>query len=800
MTGTPADLRRAVGDPSVLPTTLSVRFLVLVVLIMASTVSVYGYLGVRLGRPGETRVAGCLDGAALDDLQRLEPGHMPDLVGDTTPVITCVAPDMSLIVWSSVAGLVAVVAGAVTAYALAPAWRLRFRRGRFQPLDRYDPAAADEVSRLVDGYRLPRPPAVLVGPIGGSSYVFGTGRRPQLCLARDTVRERGRDPGRFTAVVLHELAHLKNRDTGPTLLVTMMWRSFVGLAVVPYAVLLVADVTGLQPRASPFRHDDTHTVVAIAAMLALVVLTRLAVLRDRELTADATAGRHDELGVLVAFLARCPPPGIGRRPAVLRGHPEIWQRRQVAAQPWTLPSLSAAQLVGAGIGLAVLSQDAGTFAWQALVAVGADLVPGPRTTFLLIIVVALANAGPIGALAWLVESVAWQRRLVEPARPPVAALAVGLGTGMLLGEPAAVSAANASRWGVFDGVGDDSAGSALASALALVGILAALSRWSWDNAGAWLPTIRGSLRRASRCGAVVGTVAVLPWYATWWSMHDTPLSGRLYLWTPGFAEALSYRFVPLPAAEWLQITYVPWDMLGWAPGVAVLTVLPVFGTLVGLLRRRAPRTPQWLGGGGATVPVRPPDHRPPPGRALLIGAAGAALVLVTGTALACAAHANLAGLDRLNGADRVEFLHYLFATAALLTGVVGAVAAAVATLSHRSRSVVLGLVSALTVACAGSAATPAMVGVARWGLVDQETDLADRLFSDYRLFLGLAGTAQPVKVVIAGMIVAGLAATVRRRPPTAERQPIGRAPAVLVASGAAAAVTLFATASWFNYP
>ncbi|WP_203779382.1 M48 family metalloprotease, partial [Actinoplanes philippinensis] len=642
MTAPPAGPHRAAGDPSVLPATLSARFLILFVLLLATTASVWGYLGVRLSRPGETRVAACLQGTGLAGLPSYQPGASPALIGDTVPVIACVAPDIPLIVWSSLAGPVALSACALTGYALATPWRLWRRRGRLRPLHTYDAAAAAKIDELIEGYGLPRRPVVMVAPAARDSFVFGTARRPLLCVAGETARTHARDPARFTGVVLHELAHLKNRDTGPTLLLGTAWRSFLGLAAVPYLALLAADLTGLTPRITLFRHDDLHTVGAIAVLLTLVALTRQAVLRDRELTADATAGRHPSGAATLAHLTtlRTPPasrdPGRrphltaprspasswwgavaasgrraaarARRPGVLSTHPDIAVRLRVAAEPWTLPSLSVAQLFGAGVGLAVLCQDAGTLAWQALIAAGVDPVPGPRMTFLLIMVVALATAGPIGALAWLVNVTAWQRRLTT-ARPPVAALALGLGAGMLAGEPAAVSAANASRWGVFDGVGDGAAGPAVVSALALIGILAALARWSWDNAGAWLPTIRGSLRRAARRSAVIGALAVLPWYATWWAMHDTPLHGRLYLWTPGFAEALTYGYLPLPAAEWLQITYIPWDMLGWAPGVAALTVLPVLVTTAGLLRSRTPRTPAWLT--RATFPAAP--HPPDPG-------------------------------------------------------------------------------------------------------------------------------------------------------------------------------------------
>jgi hypothetical protein len=783
-------LRKAVGDPSILPTTLSARFVVLCVLILASTASVYGYLGLRLADAGETRAAGCLAGSGLDELRRIQPGDVPGLIGRTTPVVTCVAPDLPLIVWSSLGGLVLVVGVALVAYAIGP----RRPRGLL-PLRQDHAAAAAEVDRLVSEYGLVRRPAVWVDPLASDSRVGGTEGRPLLFLDRATVRAYDEDMDRFRATVLHELAHLRNRDVRPTRLATTAWRSFLALAVVPYVGLLVLDVIGRRQKAL----DDLHTTLAIAAMVVLVLLTRRALLRDRELGADATAGRYDDRGLLARRLALSRRPI--RRPVFLRTHPTAGQRRQAIAEPWNLPPLSFAQFAAAGIGLSVLSQDAGTFAWQALLAAGFEPVPGPQTTFVLIAVAAIANLGPIGALAWLVGAATWRgrvRQLVAPTRSSVFAPALGLGVGMIMGEPASVSAANASHWGVFDGVGDGSVGTAVVAVLVLVAILAALSRWSWDNAGAWLPAVRGSLRRASGWSAAIGAVAVLPWYATWWSMHDEPMIGRAYAWDPGFAEALGYRYVSLPAGEWLQISYVPGDMLAWAPGVVVLTALPVLVTVAGLVRRRTPSTPLWVSAADAGLEFRPPDHRPPLARAVLVGAAGAALVLAAGTALAWAGYAHLAGLDRLNGADHAEFLHYLTAAATVLTSVVAAAAAAVTTLTHRSRSVVLGLVSALIVGCVGAIAAPAMIGVARCGPVDLYACQGDRFLANYRVLLGLTGTAMPVKAIVAGLVVAGGAAAIRRSSPVAERPATSRPATVLVLSGAASVVLLLTAATWFN--
>jgi Zn-dependent protease with chaperone function len=813
-----ATFRRALADPSILPSDLSVRFLVLLLLILASTASIYGYLALKAGPATERRAADCLSGTNLQRLPRIEPGITHQLVGSTEPVVACVKPDMTGVVRWETIGILLVIAVTYLSYRAAPLRRTEFpnglvrflagraRRGRLRPLGDYDAEATAEVAALIDRLGLAPAPTVLVHPHGGSSFVFGTSRRPFLCLAGGLVRRRRNDPHQFTAVVLHELAHLKNRDNRPTYLTTAAWWSFVALAVVPYLALLVAprlwyDPFGWRPSDLAASVENLHTTMSVAALVAVVYVTWLATLRSRELNADATAGCHDTDGVLLRYMERTSVDKPIRRPMFLRKHPSLDRRRSAVADPLTVPALSFAQMFGAGIGVSVLSHNLGTLAWQALLAVGFNPVPSPQTTFILLTVVAVGNIGPVGALAWLAGVTAWRARLralVRPQKPPTLQMALGLG--LVAGEPTAVSSANASRWGIFDGVGDGAVSSAVISALVLVGLLAALSRWSWDNAGAWLPVVRGSVRQACGWSAAIATIAVLPWYATWWAMHDVPLIGHAYVWTPGFAEALTFQYMALPWSEWLQVTYIPLDMLAWAPGVAVLTTLPIFAFTIGLLRRPGRSTPAWLAPTAGNADIRPLDLRPRARRAVNSGAVGCVVVLVVGFAMAWCASAALHPAH-LNHEQETSFLHYLQAGADTLTIAVAAAAAGFTALRAQEASMAFGVLAALVVAGFGAALSPVLITVARCGPQHAAACFSGNLAGDYSVLYGFSGTAQPVKATVAAMLVVGvglavrwLGRTLRRRPSQPPAKPPLRPESRLAALIVTGAVTAFLAA------
>lgn len=117
---------------------------------------------------------------------------------------------------------------------------------------------------------------------------------------------------------------------------------------------------------------------------------------------------------------------------------------------------------------------------------------------------------------------------------------ISLAAGLLFGEPLAVIYADANVLGTFEGLRYGDARGAVFATLVLVATLAGVYRWSWENAGVWLPVVRGSLRRACRSTALVGWTAMAVFYAIWWVMKDSPMIGAFYLWTPELA-LIAYR-------------------------------------------------------------------------------------------------------------------------------------------------------------------------------------------------------------------------------------------------------------------
>lgn len=59
-----------------------------------------------------------------------------------------------------------------------------------------------------------------------------------------------RQPAAFEAVILHELAHIRNKDVNQTYLAIAIWRAFVLAALLPLAGLLTLATYRSRRRAS----------------------------------------------------------------------------------------------------------------------------------------------------------------------------------------------------------------------------------------------------------------------------------------------------------------------------------------------------------------------------------------------------------------------------------------------------------------------------------------------------------------------------------------------------------------------
>ncbi|GAB3165165.1 M48 family metalloprotease [Microbispora hainanensis] len=197
-------------------------------------------------------------------------------------------------VWQILAGPAVVVATTAAATLLLPLWKQR--RGRCIRLDRVPGGTeiAARVEELAAG-RVARVPELFMAPAttSRSASVFGTDGRPRLLLNGGLVACRTADPRTFDAVVLHELAHVANRDLTITYATVALWRTFIVLIVIPYllwwsGLWAIGIATGV---GSTVAASVTH-YLAVPVIIAVVVhFVRADVLRSRELYADLTAGR-----------------------------------------------------------------------------------------------------------------------------------------------------------------------------------------------------------------------------------------------------------------------------------------------------------------------------------------------------------------------------------------------------------------------------------------------------------------------------------------------------------------------------
>ncbi|MDN3297462.1 M48 family metalloprotease [Streptomyces ficellus] len=262
-----------------------------------------------------------------------------------------------------IATCVLLVAAAVV-YAWLPRWRNR--KNRTVPVEAVsgDTGLTDELHELRELSGTGPRVRFRVDPTRTTAGAVAYGRtgRYTVCLHAGLLARRGTDPDGFRAVVLHELAHIRNRDVDFAYGSTALWRVFVVLALLPYLVhearLLAEGLLGTTT--SPFWPGAasilTYSVLSGLLLVALVHLARADLLRRRELHADVQAvawGAHpagwdhpDPSGAVVTPLRRVT--------ALLRTHPGWAERRRVLDDPARMSGAGALEMLLTGVGASLL--------------------------------------------------------------------------------------------------------------------------------------------------------------------------------------------------------------------------------------------------------------------------------------------------------------------------------------------------------------------------------------------------------------------------------------------------------------
>ncbi|WP_030857697.1 M48 family metalloprotease [Streptomyces sp. NRRL S-37] len=211
-------------------------------------------------------------------------------------------------------------------YRKLPGWRVR--RGRLVPIAEIADGGRvrAELDRLWKRSHLRVEPAWFYAPGAPSAgaAVLGTHRHPQVCLDAGLVACATLAPATFRAVVLHELAHIRNRDVGITYATESMWRALMAMVLLPKAVVILIGVV-LGGVITPPVSLNPYDLAQDALIVALVYLTRADILRTREIYADRTAvhlWHVDPADLLPARGER--PLGQGRLARLRTAAVEVW--------------------------------------------------------------------------------------------------------------------------------------------------------------------------------------------------------------------------------------------------------------------------------------------------------------------------------------------------------------------------------------------------------------------------------------------------------------------------------------------
>jgi Zn-dependent protease with chaperone function len=335
-------------DPFALPSDGGLRFGTLGLAVAGATMSIYGVIWTTSDPAWHERdqcTSFRWDGFDAP----------PSYVTDTDCIA---AASRHTAVWM-LAGLVLLVLVAAVIYRSWPAFKLRW--DRLQPLTDDDaPGVEAALAELAGVAGISPSPRYSWNPLNAtnSAVAFGHGREHHVALSGGLVSRFYADRELFDAVVLHELAHVRNGDVRITYATMALSRAFVAVAFVPIVIGWIVPML----RGFGMVHQNTElpgVVARLAVVSALVLLMRSAVLRARELYADARASLSGRAASGMRRLLEAMPDGGDRRwwRAALSVHPPASQRRRVLDDTTALFRFGIVEALatGAAAGIALAS-------------------------------------------------------------------------------------------------------------------------------------------------------------------------------------------------------------------------------------------------------------------------------------------------------------------------------------------------------------------------------------------------------------------------------------------------------------
>lgn len=293
-------LTRSRSGTFALPVSTSFRFALLMAAVVASSFTIYeaAYLATPRGPALASLILTCRSQALA-----LRPNGLSSYASALHQAAVCYSGAERAEAWWGLLGVGVLIVLANAVYWAQPWW---YRR-RMHLSELAGDGDAALINRL-EGVRRRAgagPVVWLLQPFNVhlSAFAFGRPRRRFVAISGGAAVGAVRNPAAFDAVILHELAHIKNRDIDQTYLALAIWRAFVVAALLPMAALLIFSRELGAPQRSLWR---------VAVLALIVYLLRNSILRSREFDADARVRELDpatSLGTVLAGL----PARTGRR-------------------------------------------------------------------------------------------------------------------------------------------------------------------------------------------------------------------------------------------------------------------------------------------------------------------------------------------------------------------------------------------------------------------------------------------------------------------------------------------------------
>ncbi len=403
------------------------RFVLLIISVLGSSLVFFNALAVTL--PFLHQQVVVWYHCALE-FQRVRPANYTDhyayinaLEAANTTYERCSSSFLFMLSALSFGGVALVLAVAAGIYWSFPIWKLR--RGKLVPLSREDaPEVVDYLSNLCREVGLTSHPRFVWNPLNLTSgaLAFGRLRRYYVALSGGLVTQFYTDQPAFRAIVLHELAHLRNADVDKTYFTVAIWWAFVAVALVPFVVI------GLFQSSLAVTFDLGLRVLPLTV---LVYLTRNAVLRAREYYADVRASTWNGSGALSRVLKALPHSRQGWQ-ATVSVHPDPDERCQVLDETQRLFRLNFWEAFGVGVAVTIAFSNIQTLA--GLIGSLTGIQPIDYLTLELLvpaIIFAPIIVGVLGLNTWR----ATFAKIARDEAPDAAGLlGLSLGFGLILGR------------------------------------------------------------------------------------------------------------------------------------------------------------------------------------------------------------------------------------------------------------------------------------------------------------------------------------------------------------------------------